>query len=280
MATLLLLLAALQVYSCLSLSLSKATFKTQSLRDGEKITKTLLTFTPPFSSTPAASSISVLPTQSLVVSASLSPTTSLPQQSVLRLYNHRLEIDNFFILSPHHREIRLDLPLATEIQGTRDFFYLTDEYSVELIIADPDLPDNGYIWTITKNLTFIDDGSHIFDPPSTGVFDFDVSVKTHAPPDFEWPIQPPEPRASRLAVIIGVIAVLTPAMGLLKVWSGLGVWKRTMNGDGWWKVFGVCVILHMIAMVRFWIGWRITTLWKVMSVLSIPTLFAGRKVMQ
>lgn len=197
------------------------------------------------------------------------------EQAFLRFENVRTGKDNLYLMRKRGLDIKLDLDLRREIIADRDFWTASDTYAVHVVLGDRRLAPS-VTWTVTPAMQFADADAAVFAPKARGVFDFDVSVKSRLLPEFEFPIPAGEKRAPLLAVLFGFVALCVPLPVLVVVWSRMGAFPLRMSQKGTdvLVVMGLqgCILLHMAALVMFWLKWDIVTTWKVMGVVMVPTL--------
>lgn len=280
------LCVALTYAATSSISLVKASFKLNIVRDGEKIHQLWLTAErDEASQTASPEGFQVSNGNSISVQASFEGAGGGPafvRQLFLRFVNTRTKQDNLFLVKRKGRDMRADVVLEREVKSDAEFWVKDDSYAVELIMGDLHMKEST-TWTITENMRFAEDAAPMFSRPERGVFDFDVSVKKYLLPEFFSPVPVPEKRASLPAIVMALISVLLPLPVLFIVWTKLGVFPLEFPKERSQQlyIFGFesCLLGHLVALVMFWVKWNIVTTWKVVGALMIPTMIFGRNVL-
>lgn len=269
-----------------SISLVKASFKLNVVRDGEKIHQVWLSAEPDTVSKIASTEgFEVTDGNSVSIQASFQDTNGEPasvHQCFLRFVNQRTKQDNLFLAKRKGRDMRAEVNFKNEVKSDAEFWVQDDSYAVELVMGDLNMRDS-VTWKITENMHFAEGALLMFSRSGGGVFDFDVGVKKYLLPEFISPIPNAEKRASVAAIVIALVGVLLPLPLLLIAWGRLGVFPLQFppqKGKQLW-IFGfeTCLMGHLVALVMFWVKWNIVTTWKVMGVLMIPTMICGRNVL-
>lgn len=204
-------------------------------------------------------------------------------QSFLRFVNMRNGRDNVFLLRKRGQDIKGDVDLKKEIRSDLEFWEAGTNYHLEIILGDARMHPS-VTWVVTDKLRFGQRSAGAFAPKARGVFDFDVSVRKEVLPEFESPIPPVEIRAPFAKVLAANVFVLLPLLGLLLVWTRMGalcVCAQKQKGRDFGALVGLqaCVVLHMVALIMFWIKWNFWTTCKVISVLMVPTLLIVRALL-
>lgn len=269
-----------------SVSLVKASFKLNVVRDGEKIHQVWLTAeADKVSEIASPDGFEVSNGNSVSVQASFQNADGKPafvHQLFLRFVNQRTKQDNLFLVKRRGRDMRADVVLKNEIRSDAEFWVEDDAYAIEVVMGDLHMKDST-TWTITENMRFADDASPMFSRPQGGIFDFDVSVKKYMLPEFVSPVPAPEKRAQLPAILLALVSVLLPLPLLLIAWRRLGVFPLEFPKEKSQQlsifVFEVFLLGHVGALVMFWVKWNIVTTCKVMGALMIPTMLFGRNVL-
>lgn len=269
-----------------SISLAKASFKCTYVQDGERMHRVWVTAeSDTISKVAAPEGFAADGGDSLSVQASFldqEDNAVSVHQLFLRFVNKRTLADNLFLLKRRGREMKVDVKLRTEVKADRDFWAASDVYDVELVMGDFKLTQST-TWTITENMRFAEGSEALFQPPPTGVFDFDIGVKKRLLPEFVSPIPDPEKRAAFPLIVAALVGVVMPLPFLFIGWTKVGVFPlRFPSGKSqrlWLFGFEACVLGHLVALVMFWIQWNIVTTWKVIGALMVPTWFFGRNVL-
>lgn len=169
--------------------------------------------------------------------------------------------------------------------------------------ADPSFwtPDTTYVWSvligdaaIPRGVTWTTSSAAALGASSTyrqvstrtpGVFEFDLRVPHGLLPEFEAPMPPPRRGPPFVVIAVAIAAVLAPLAAFvvaLATRPGAMAVKRGGGGDSTAStltpsttVFGVCLVGVAAVLVRFWVGWRLTTTFGALAVLAPPTLAAG-----
>lgn len=172
-----------------------------------------------------------------------------------------------------------------------------------LMAADPSFwtPDTTYLWTVLIGDAAIPRGvtwtassaatlgaSSTYRRPSTrtpGVFEFDLRVPHGLLPEFDAPMPPPRRGPPFAVVAVAVAAVLAPLAafvvalatrpGAMAVERGGGKDPPAPALTPSTVAFGACLVGVAAVLVRFWVGWRLTTTFGALALLAPPTLAAG-----
>lgn len=168
--------------------------------------------------------------------------------------------------------------------------------------ADPSFwtPDTTYVWTvligdaaIPRGVTWTASSAATLGPSSThrrastrtpGVFEFDLRVPHGLLPEFDAPMPPPRRGPPFVVVAVAVVAMLAPLVafvaalvtrpGAMAVDRGGGAPPAAAMTPST-TAFGACLIGVAAVLVRFWVGWRLTTTFGALALLAPPTLAAG-----
>lgn len=258
--------------------LEKLTFKATYVRDGEKNARVRLSADMSTVDQVAdTGDVHVESSDTISVQASIVDASGESvgiEQAFIRFLNKRTGVDNLYLMRKTGLDIKVDVNLAREIRADHDFWVGTDTYRTEVVLGDERLKSSK-TWVVTDSLRFKDQDASDFKPAPRGVFDFDVSVKKHLLPEFEFPIPPKEKRAPFSIVMIALIAVIVPLPLLLITWKWMGVLPLSLPSGHQLFVAGglhFCVLAHIAILIGFWLSWNIVTTWKIMSVIMVPTL--------
>lgn len=165
-------------------------------------------------------------------------------------------------------------------------------YVWSVLIGDAAIP-RGVTWTVSSAATL--GASATYRRPSTrtpGIFEFDLRVPHGLLPEFDAPMPPPRRGPPFVAVAVAVVAVLAPLAafvvalatrpGAMAVISHGGGGGRGGGGDPAaapltpsTAAFGACLVGVAAVLVRFWVGWRLTTTFGALALLAPPTAAAG-----
>lgn len=262
----------------------KTSFKVSFVEDGEKAARYRVTSEGGSISSKkvAQESMHIKSTDLITAQVSVLDGAGDPsgvEQAFLRFENVRTGKDNLYLMSKRGLDIKTDLDLKREIGSDPEFWTASDTYVVQIVLGDRRLSPS-ISWTVTTELQFSDKDAAVFAPKPRGVFDFDVSVKTRLLPEFESPIPVGEKRAPLTVVMLALIALCIPLPVLIVVWFRMDALPTqiSLKDTDLLVVMGLhaCILLHMAALVMFWIKWDIVTTWKVMGIVMIPTLIFVR----
>lgn len=266
------------------LRVEKASFKVSFVQDGEKAARYRLTSEGESirNKEIAHESMQIKSADSITAQVSVLNEAGDPsgvEQAFLRFENGRTGKDNLYLMRKRGLDIKIDLDLKREIGADPEFWSASDTYIVQIVLGDRRLSPS-ISWTVTTTLRFSDTDAAVFAPKARGVFDFDVSVKTGLLPEFEFPIPAGEKRAPLIVVVAALIALCIPLPVLIMVWLRMGVLPTQISqkGTDFLVIMGfqACILLHMAALIMFWVKWDIVTTWKVMGVVMIPTMIFVR----
>lgn len=211
------------------------------------------------------------------------------EQAMLRIVNLRTGLDNLYVMrktgAGRGGDAKVEVNIAKEIRADRALWTFNNEaddagWRVEVIVGDARLKTSRS-WVAVPRMRIRDHDAEVVKEPKRGVFDFDISIKRHLLPEFEFPLPVEEKRASTPVVLLALVAVILPLPVLLVTWVNMGALPlRLPKNDGkqMAMVTGLqmCVAAHIVALALFWTQWNIVTTWKMMGVIMIPTLVLMR----
>lgn len=196
----------------------------------------------------------------------------------------------FLSHSPPHAQSLKRLMAADPSFWTPDTTYV---WSV--LIGDAAIP-RGVTWTASSAATL--GASPTYRRPSTrtpGVFEFDLRVPRGLLPEFDAPMPPPRRGPPFVVVAVAVVAVLAPLAAFVVALAtrpgAMAVAGRDDGGGGGGAAaaapltpsttaFGACLVGVAAVLVRFWLGWRLTTTFGALALLAPPTAAAGYKALR
>lgn len=205
-----------------------------------------------------------------------------PQQAFLRFVREDTGEDTVFVMQRKSIEMRVELSMKKEIRQDLKFWSADATYRVEIVVGDTRMAA-GATWVAVSEMKFSSSASSVFKPPAAGVFDFDVGVKKELLPEFTSPLPPDEKQAPAIAIMVALVALLAPFPLVFVAWARLGVFPMKVSGGPSDRIaafgFEICLLLHMAALIMFWLQWNILRTWKVMAAIMPPTIFFGQKTL-
>ncbi|GAB0496295.1 hypothetical protein MMPV_007607 [Pyropia vietnamensis] len=214
-----------------------------------------------------------------------------PAQAFVRFVRRREEgaaggkLQSVHLMKPRGEEMHLELSLKRLMAADPSFWTPDTSYVWSVLIGDAAIP-RGVTWTASSEATL--GPSSTYRPASTrtpGVFEFDLRVPHGLLPEFEAPMPPPRRGPPFVVIAIAVAAVLAPLAAFvvaLATRPGAMAVKRGGGGDPAASTltpsttaFGACLVGVAAVLVRFWVGWRLTTTFGALALLAPLTLAAG-----
>lgn len=197
------------------------------------------------------------------------------------------ERQSVHVMKPRGEEMHLELSLKRLMAANPSFWTPDTTYVWTVLIGDAAIP-RGVTWTASSAASLGASSTHR--RPSTrtpGVFEFDLRVPHGLLPEFDAPMPPPRRGPPFVVVAVAVAAVLAPlaafAVALATRPGAMAVERGGAGGDASpspaltlsTTAFGACLVGVAAVLVRFWVGWRLTTTFGALALLAPPTLAAG-----